>query len=785
MKNLFYLIPILFLSFLASAQTHSGKLTGTTQDSMGRAVPFASITLNKKMGTNSDENGHFSIANLATGSYRVIVSAVGYQTEEQQINLREGEEKTLLIRLTTSSQVLNEVLVTSRTRTESKANLTNSVSILNSRTLQQQQIVSNNPGDMLALTVPGLGTSSGTSSNWGQTLRGRQLLVLVDGIPQSTPLRNGSVDLRTIDPYVLERVEVIRGATSVYGNGAAGGIVNYITKQNNYAKPFASRTEVVSTGSLISSKRSLGGRLYQSFFGKINKVDYTVSGSFEQNGTLKDAEGDPLGPTYGLSNVETANAFAKVGYDLTSSQRLQLSYNFYSTQDKTDLAEVLGNSQVGVKTTAAPGTILGSPAGTRWNHNAQLTYSYGNVLGKTSLNASAYWQDISTVFFYSPTFEGGGQSTIRSSKKGVRMDLNSPFSLLNNALQGDLSYGVDVLNDVTSQPLLDGRTWVPKMNMTSLAPFLQVQASVLNGLVYNGGLRYESMNIGMPDYTTLKPYNNQTKEFGSSIHVTGGDLKYKYLVFNSGLKYNRLKLFQPYVNFSQGFSVGDLGLVLRAARVNDIAQIQTEAVVVDNYEVGFTTQHQGFTLEASAYLSKSKLGSSFKEVNGFYVVERLPEQVYGYEIALEGKLAKGLMMGASYSYVEGKRDGNDNGKFDDEQDSYLGGERINPPKFTAFLTYSPIAKLLVRLDYLGSGSRNRFAKTDKGIYKTYEGAVRAYHVFNLASSFQLSSSTTVKVGIENLFNANYFPSRSQFLMLDQYYIKGKGTSFSIGLMVDL
>ncbi|WP_042723354.1 type I restriction endonuclease, partial [Flavobacterium sp. B17] len=42
-------------------------------------------------------------------------------------------------------------------------------------------------------------------------LRGRQVLVLIDGIPQSTPLRNGARDIRSIDPSVIERIEVING----------------------------------------------------------------------------------------------------------------------------------------------------------------------------------------------------------------------------------------------------------------------------------------------------------------------------------------------------------------------------------------------------------------------------------------------------------------------------------------------------------------------------------------------------------------------------------------------
>jgi iron complex outermembrane receptor protein len=81
--------------------------------------------------------------------------------------------------------------------------------------------------------VLGLSASSGTSSNFAQTLRGHAALVMIDGVPQSTPLKKGAVGMRSLDPNVIERIEVIKGATSIYGNGAAGGIINYITKKPN------------------------------------------------------------------------------------------------------------------------------------------------------------------------------------------------------------------------------------------------------------------------------------------------------------------------------------------------------------------------------------------------------------------------------------------------------------------------------------------------------------------------------------------------------------------------
>lgn len=788
MKRFLLLITVLISALRGNGQD-TASIIGQITNEAGTPLQHVTIRVSKINKTiTSDEAGNFSLSNLLTGSYTLKISSVAYQSKEQIVQIDSAETKEIKIVLEqANNSFLKEIVVTSRKKEQLKEDLTSAVTIVNSKSLQELQTVNNNASDILAITVPGLGLSSGTSSNWGQTLRGRQVLVLIDGVPQTTPLRNGSVDMRTIDPYVVERIEVIKGATSIYGNGAAGGMINYITKNNqNYTSKISSKTELASTGSVLNTGGTIGGRVYQSLYGKIKKFDYTASGSYEQTGKVKDADGDILGPTYGLSNNRVYNGFGKVGYQLNNNQRLQLSYNFFKSLEQTNLAEVMGSIKDDRKTLAVNGETPGSEPGTRWNHNAQLKYSNNNIFAGTGLNVSAYMQDVSTVFFYSPQFEGGGQSTIRSMKKGLRLDLHTPFTIT-KAVNADFTYGADLLNDITSQPLLDGRTWVPEMNMANAGPFVQLNATLFNDFVFNGGLRYENIKIGVEDYTTLKPYNASTKTFGTSKDVKGGDLKYDNLVFNSGLRYKKFNFFKPYVNFSQGFSVADVGLVLRAARVNDISLIQTEAVIVNNYEAGFSTEFNFLRIEGSAYISKSKLGSSFVEQNGFFITMRQPERVYGYELSADVYATRDLMLGATYSYVEGKRDGNNNGKFKDAEDTYLGGDRISPPKYTAYIKYiTPSKKLNLRTDFIASGERNKFSpNATTGLYKTYEGRVRPYEIINLSSSYKVRSMATVKLGIENLLNKNYFPARSLWPSIDQYYIKGRGTNFTLGLAIDI
>lgn len=85
------------------------------------------------------------------------------------------------------------------------------------------------PATVLAKTVPGMADSSRTMTDYGQTLRGRGVLVLVDGIPLNTN-RDSSRNLANIDPASIERVEVLRGSSSIYGAGATGGIVSITTR---------------------------------------------------------------------------------------------------------------------------------------------------------------------------------------------------------------------------------------------------------------------------------------------------------------------------------------------------------------------------------------------------------------------------------------------------------------------------------------------------------------------------------------------------------------------------
>jgi iron complex outermembrane receptor protein len=764
----------LFLSpFLVHAQNGQGVLIGKVTDSLHQKISYATIQLKKlNIKTSSDKAGQFQLRGIPTGSYNLRISMTGYETSETQVLLKANDTLKVEFILKDKNSDLNEVIVSASRKAESLAQTPSSVTILTAKDIGTQSVISPNLANILAYSVPGLGASTNQTGNSGQTLRGRGVLVLIDGVPQSTPLRAGGRDIRSIDPSVIERVEVIKGATAIYGNGAEGGLINYITKKPGTGKVLGGYSQIGLTGN-TKGDSTIGYRMVQQFYGKSGKVDYVVSGTYEKTGVFRDAKNQVISPDYGLGETKTYNAFAKVGYDFSPKQRLELMYNYFSSRQHSEYVLKSGiygqEPAIGVH-----GIRKGEDEGTRYNHNANLQYTNKQIFGQTDLQANVYIQDFYTIYSNVASFYEGGQSAITSVKKGARVNLNTPLPVSENLLM-QFNYGLDLMNDKTSQSLVDGRVWVPDMNMVNVAPYLQTTASIFKNLTIKGGLRVENINIKVDDFNTLATGANNA----GSVAVKGGTLNYNALVFNIGARYSASKLFNPFISYAQSFSVFELGRVLRAAKSNTLEQLQTKPIIVNNYEAGFSSSLGPVNLSAAYYISTSKLGANLLEVNGVYISQRIPERVWGYEFQLDYAVMDKLSVGGNYAYVEGKGDVDDDGKFDGETDVYLNATRIPPSKATIYLKYSGIKNLSIDVNWMRIGNRDRFKPDAKGKYLIGEGPVKAYNLFNLATVYQASKALRLSLGLENLLNKAYYPSISQFYGNNTVYARGNGRRFNL------
>jgi iron complex outermembrane receptor protein len=790
MKIMTWAVALLLSIYAFPQSSIKGKITDEGNQPLIGATVYIS-ELNK--GNMTDLNGDYVIGDIEEGSWTVIVRMLGYQTQSKKITIAPNSTWNYDLVLQEDLNDLDEVVVSASRHSEYLSEIPASVTVVGLAKLEEFAQSSSNISEILEFTVPGLAASTGTFSNWGQTLRGRSLLVMVDGIPQSTPLRNGQLGIKSVNPNDISRVEVIKGATSIFGNGGNGGFINYITKNPASNKKIEGTTNIWGSANLAKTNDALGWGIHQSLKGNLNRFSYYISGSLEQTGNKYDADGVPILPTYGFDNTDIYSTFGKLEYLLTEQQKLTLSGNIYHSAQDSPFIPVAAEVEVfnengdytlvpgyGVK-----GTIVGEePTGTTLV-NGQLKYSLNNIFqGTTNFETDLYYQNTENVFFYSDKFENGGQSVINAKKYGIRPNFNTSFGSY-GPTNITLTYGVDLLKDKTNQGLLDGRLWVPNIDLMSWAPYAQSTIKLKNQWVLKAGLRYDDMNMDIVDYNTL-PYSAKSDgNFSPSVAVEGGKLKFNNLAFNIGARYIEHQEFTPYISYSQGFSIADLGSILRSAVANNINDIQLEPAVTNNYEFGFISKFNNFQLEAVGYYSTSNLGTGVvfvDEINSF-VPSKQPQRIYGGEVSIDYfSWDKKWQIGTSYSYVEGLT----HSVGDENNLTYLGGDVIAAPKWTTYINWQPTEKLNTSLRMTNLGDRNRFDPfidaNDTWAYRHTQFPVSGYTLLNLSMAYQLKSNLSLSLGVNNILNEYYLPARSQWAApLKTFTGVGEGANAKLGL----
>ena len=158
------------------------------------------------------------------------------------------------------------------------------VSVLDAETLERQFGQSTDILRALDVTVPGLNLSTGGRSQCLTTIRGRTPSFQLNGVPANQDLRPSNCNSAfQVSPFALERVEVVRGATALFGAGAPGGIVNLITRRGR--SETLEVDGVVQTG--FNTSRPSGTFHTDHYAGvgqKLDRFDYYVGVGYQDDG---------------------------------------------------------------------------------------------------------------------------------------------------------------------------------------------------------------------------------------------------------------------------------------------------------------------------------------------------------------------------------------------------------------------------------------------------------------------------------------------------------------------
>lgn len=256
-----YLVTFLLFPVIVFGQ-NSGAIKGTVT-SDGRPVAGANVAIQEiQKGAPTDEQGNFTIPNIKPGSYQLIVSAIGYKTHSQNVDLKNAQTIDLAIQLTPKMEELGEVVVTGTMRETFVKESPVKVSVVTPKRLQQGKM-SSNIMDLIG-NVNGLSTQlncgvCGTNAIRINGVEGPNTAVLIDGMPIMGALAS-VYGLNGISPSIIDQVEVIKGPQStLYGTQALGGVVNIITKNPQTtptlsADMYAKSTEEANVDLAVSPK---------------------------------------------------------------------------------------------------------------------------------------------------------------------------------------------------------------------------------------------------------------------------------------------------------------------------------------------------------------------------------------------------------------------------------------------------------------------------------------------------------------------------------------------------
>lgn len=643
-----------------------------------------------------------------------------------------------------------------------------SVTVLQAADIATQSKFGNDLGEILQRTVPGFGLSSSASySNFSQTLRGRKPAVFIDGVPTTTPLRDGGRDLRLISPAAIGRVEVIRGATALYGLGGAGGLINYATKEP-VSDGLEFQTDIAAGLSFTNPDDSLNWSLDQTVTGRSGSIGYIFSGYYEQYNSLFDASGDRIPPNPqnqgGIADTDAYNLYGKVIIDLTPTQKIAVSGNYYRVEQDSEFSNQPGVGVFGSVPT--PAQRVRAPGENEFTKNWLAIGRYDNedILG-SAFSLQGYFGKYSArfPFFSFPNFPPlGGQSLISAERWGVRADFVTPLTLF--GADDNILWGIDYSHDQTSQPIerpgVPTALFVPEMKQASIAPFAQFTASVADWLTLRGGLRWENADVKVDTFTTI-PLFSPTLMGG--VTIQGGTLKYEEILFNIGavlspFKGGALDGVSVYAGFSQGFSVGDLGRALRSTTAPSIEQFGFKAQIIDSYEAGIRADYDTVDASLAVFLSKSEFGSTFNAVT--LELTRAPEKVWGIEGTIDVKPTDGWAMGANVSWVDGNQKNVVTGIV-----SPLDTSRISPVKAVFYASYDFAESWTSRLQLTYSGRQNRFPGNPTVFGRA---DIEAFALLDFSIGGQVGPGR-MTFAVNNLLNEKYFtPDAYRFANANQF-----------------
>lgn len=283
MKNFVFSLFLVCLSLCAYAQN---TFTCIVKDSLtNEPLPGVNIVLDGTTnGISTDANGKANLQNIPDGLQKMSFTFIGYKTIKR--NFTFPMSGSIIVFLSSVNENLDEVIISS-SRTNSRIDdLNTKVEVLGQEDMDEESTVvpgsvTSILGDLSIITIQRTNPINGNEAIRMQGLDARYTQIMRDGLPLYGGF-SGSLGVLSIPPLDLKQVEIIKGsASTLYGGGAIGGLINFISKAPTDSSQNTLTFNVTSLKeynlNAFTSKKT--GKAGLTLFGGANiKTPYDING---------------------------------------------------------------------------------------------------------------------------------------------------------------------------------------------------------------------------------------------------------------------------------------------------------------------------------------------------------------------------------------------------------------------------------------------------------------------------------------------------------------------------
>lgn len=480
---------------------------------------------------------------------------------------------------------INEIVV-SATRTNLQLfDVPKSVMMINSEEILKRSVL------MMPDALEGISEISMQRTTLGggapilRGLVGQYNLILIDGIRvnNSTWRTGPNQYFNTIDPNLVERIEIVNGPGSVlYGSDALGGVINIITKRAPKDERFSAR----STSTIASASKGIGQNLWLGYGGVEGGA--LIGMSYKKQSDLRAGQNVGVQSPTGFSEFD---ANARLEYSPTPNSSLAFIFQSNNQYDVPRYDRIQAGNDI--KNVYSP----------QQRHFADISYS--NSVGSSWL--SSFKIDVSLQR------QLEGSNIISTSKPSVEIrdrvsTLTTGFSLSMNSIVDSyqlLTYGLEVYADrisstrdtlrLASDQFVSGVPLFPNLPLyQSSGFFLQDQISFEKFFII-AGVRYSAFKL-----------NAEMNQSVGGIYVGSADARSQALCGNLNVTYKLIpEQLNLYAGISQGFRAPNAFDLLAIGNVShfgvEVPNSTLQPERSTNYEIGLRSRSESWGSSTNAY----------------------------------------------------------------------------------------------------------------------------------------------------------------------------------------